>query len=84
MKEDLYEFIKLKTPNLKEVLDFSIKKCDDEEGAIGEHYIVRCILLIPDSTSTVFTTIESKRTCLVDRQEFQKWKRKEDSIRWVN
>jgi hypothetical protein len=83
MIADLFEFIKLKTPSLKSVVDYSLKDYDDEDGAIGEHIIVKCILSVQDTSATTFAFKEEVRTCLVDRDEFRKWKRKEDSIKWL-
>lgn len=82
MKEKMYEFIKLKTPELKEVLDVQIKDCDDEDGVIGEHYIVNCVLNMANiSTSNEVGDIV--KTCLVDKQEFKKWLKKKNSIKWI-
>ena len=88
LKNDLFEFIKLKCSNLKEVVSYKIKDYDDEDGgAIGEHYIVDCILNATQYrhvTLSKTSTLEIKRTCLVDRDEFRRWRRKENSIKWIN
>lgn len=44
MEKQIFDFIKLKTPNLKKVLDVKIKDYDDENGFINEHYVVRCLM----------------------------------------
>jgi len=54
MKEQIFEFIKIKTPNLLEVLDVKLKDTDDEYGIINEHYIVRCLLQAPDTSIPVY------------------------------
>jgi len=84
MNDDLFEFIKLKTPSLEKIIEYSLKDTDDEDGYIGEHYIVKCLLISPSYTSTIPIDTLVERTCLVDRDEFRRWKRKEDSIRWIN
>ncbi len=75
----------MKKPNLLEVLDVKLKEDDDENGFIGEHYIVRCLLSCPDTSIPIDNSMGRKEsTCLVDRYEFHKWINKnEKSIIWI-
>ncbi len=69
--EKKIDFIKLKTPNLKEVLDVKSKDYDDENGFIGEHYEVRCLLNVLDTNIPTENMLgEEEKICLVDKQEF--------------
>jgi len=52
-------------------MDIKLKDDDDEYGVIGEHYIVNC------------SFGKTKKTCLVNVLEFERWKRKEYPIRWI-
>jgi len=76
----------METPKIQSVLGIKIKEDDDDRGAAGDHYIVRCQMLRWVVTGTVpqsgvFEQYEA--TCLVDRQEFDKFNRKEKSIIWL-
>ena len=53
MKKHLFDFIKKREPNLKSVTSFKVKDTDDEDGYIGESYIVECLVtgLNPMSTT---------------------------------
>lgn len=84
MEEKIFEFIKLKTPNLLKVLDFKLKNNDDENGSIYEYYEVRCLLVVPDTSilnNNMLGRIE--KTCLVNVSEFKNWLKGEDSIKWL-
>ena len=84
MKKQIFDFIKLKTPNLKEVLDVKTKDYDDENGFIGEHYEVRCLLQVPDTSIPINNMLGKKeKICLVSVSEFNSWLKGEDSIKWV-
>jgi hypothetical protein len=84
MKEQIFEFIKIKTPNLLEVLDVKLKDTDDEYGIINEHYIVRCLLQAPDTSIPVYNMLgERERVCLVSVSEFNSWLKNENSIKWI-
>lgn len=80
----MFNFIQRKNPNLVEILDIKLKEDDDEYGAIGEHYVVKCSLKVLSSSSTSNNVlVDEEQTCLVNVLEFQKWARKEDSIIWI-
>lgn len=84
MKKQIFDFIKLKTPNLKEVLDVKTKDYDDENGFIGEHYEVRCLLKVPDTNIPIENMLgEREKICLVDKQEFKRWVKGESSVKWI-
>ncbi len=78
-------------PKINRVLDVKIKDCDDDYGAMGEHYMVKCEMLVYTNTGTgtvsdcfksgTFEYIES--TCLVNIAEFKKFVRKQHSIIWL-
>jgi hypothetical protein len=73
-------------PKINQVLSFKIKDCDDDYGAMGEHYVVKCKMLVYTDTGTApsggtFKYIES--TCLVDVIEFKKFVSKQHSVIWL-
>lgn len=84
MKKELFDFIKTKNPYIKEVLDFTIKKDDDDFGAIGEHYVVKCLIYVPDPTIPIHNMLgEIERTCLVDVNEFNNSLKGAKSVIWI-
>jgi hypothetical protein len=84
MKEKFFDFIKLQTPNLKKVLDVKLKDVDDETGFIGEHYEVLCLLSVPDTNIPINNMLaEKEQACLVNKSEFKKWLKGENSIKWI-
>ena len=74
---------KIKTKKNKEVLSVKLNDFDGQDGAIGEFYTVKCIIFIPDHSTTNHSLLEQEVTCLVDSLEFRKFQRKEKSIRWI-
>jgi hypothetical protein len=82
-KSQIFDFIKTKTPNLKEVIDVKIKDTDDDYGTIGEHYIVKCLVTRISPMSPTGFKEDVEKTCLVSVSEFKKWIRKEESIKWL-
>ena len=84
MKEKIFKFIKIKTPNLFEVLDVKLKDTDDEYGFVNEHYIVKCLLQVPDPSITINNMFGRKeQNCLVNVSEYNSWLKGEDIIRWI-
>jgi hypothetical protein len=84
MKKQIFDFIKLKTPNIKKVLEVKIKDYDDENGLINEHYEVRCLLRVPDTSIPLENMLgESEKICLVDTQAFNMWIKNESSVKWI-
>jgi hypothetical protein len=84
MEKQIFNFIKRKTPNLLKVMDVKLKDTDDDHGFINEHYIVRCLLSVPDTSIPINNMLgKVEKNCLVDSQEFNNWLKGEDSIKWV-
>lgn len=83
--QDIFNFIKTKNPNLKRVVRFEVKDVDDDNGCIGEHYIVTCLLNVIKSTSNdIKFEVEEEKICLIDIREFKKWLRGDKSIKWMD
>lgn len=73
---------------LKKHLDFCKKYPDTivgyEHGIINEHYVVRCLLQVPDTSIPINNMLGKKeKICLVSVSEFNSWLKGEDSIKWV-
>ena len=84
MKKQIFDFIQRKTPNLKKVLDVKTKDYDDENGFINEHYEVRCLLKVADTSIPIENMLgEREKICLVDKQEFNRWVKGESSVKWI-
>lgn len=84
MKKQIFNFIQRKTPNLLKVLEVKLKDTDDEHGIINEHYVVRCLLQVPDPSIPIDNMIgKEEKICLVSVSEFNSWLKREDSIKWV-
>jgi hypothetical protein len=69
---------------VEEILEVKIKECDDDKGAMGEHYIVRLKQRVPDFTMTTgnqYKLIES--TCLVNARQFNDFVEKHRAIIWL-
>ncbi len=83
-KKEIFEFIKIQTPNLAEILDFRIKDSDDENWFIGEHYIVKCLLKVPDTSIPMGNNWGRKeKTCLVNIKAFNRWVESKSDIKWI-
>jgi len=81
-KELMLEFIQLNTFNKPppqkhpvEVIDITLKDCDDEDGAIGEHYIVECRCSRLDS--------DKPQTCLVHKLTYNRHIDQLNSVKWI-
>lgn len=84
MKKQIFNFIQRKTPNLLKVLEVKLKDTDDEHGIINEHYVVRCLLQVSDTSIPIDNMIgKEEKICLVSVSEFNSWLKREDSIKWV-
>jgi hypothetical protein len=75
-----------KYPKIQQVLSIKAKDSDDDNGASGSKYIVKCQMLHLVNTGTsraagVFEQYEA--TCLVDVQEFDNYRKKRNSIIWL-
>jgi len=85
-QEKQQQYLADKYPKIQQVLSIKAKEDDDDNGASGSHYIVKCQMLHFVTTGTsrasgVFEQYEA--TCLVDAREFEKFKNKEKSIIWL-
>jgi len=82
--EDMFKFLHERNDRVRNVLDVSVKVDDDNYGSAGEHYIVKCEMVIPDYNLPLNNLIgREDAVCLVDAQEFLKWRDKKDSVIWI-
>ena len=80
----MFEFIKSKNPNLVKVYNVKSKDYDDENGAAYDHYIVECQLAVADTTIPMDNLFGKKdATCLVNVEEYNRWVKNEESIKWI-
>jgi hypothetical protein len=81
-KDRMLSFIKEKNSKYKvrEVLEIKLKDYDDEDGAIGEHYIVDCIILKSDPEENLSPYNPFEVQCLVNKVEFDSWN---TEIKWL-
>jgi hypothetical protein len=72
------------TTYIERVLDMKTKDCDDDHGAIGQHYIVTVIIQVPDFTLTSGNQRKSVETqCLVSVKQFMQYVEKQRAIIWL-
>ena len=76
----LFRFIKRREADLEKITDVQIKDEDDENGMIGEHFVVKCVLKHLSISNRYFT---EEKTCLVDRSVFFKWVKKQKAVKWL-
>jgi hypothetical protein len=92
--EDMFDFLKQNEgepyqviPRVQKVLGIKFKDCDDDYGAIGEHYIVNCKMRWDDVViDTLHEPPKNKSyeaVCLVSRKEFDNYRNKEQTIIWI-
>lgn len=93
-KEAMLEFLKQREsdpsdkyyPKVQQVLEMKLKDCDDDNGAAGEHYQVKCLMIYYENVGTVVHAVrpvQKEATCLVDVHEFTKFMKKENAIIWL-
>ena len=84
-KQLMLEFIKNESNStrIKEITDVQIKDYDDDNGPMGEHYVVKCKIDVPDNSSTVTTYKTIKSKCLVNIRQFTNFVEKRNSIIWL-
>ena len=89
-KDDIFEFIRFHTrgANLKEIIDVRLKDTDDENGIIGEHYVVKLVrnkVLLNDfgACIPVPSTRENIDFCLVNVSKFNKWINIKQPVIWL-
>jgi hypothetical protein len=84
MDKKIFEFIKTKTPNLARVISVQDKQTDNEHGSIDEHFVVKCVLRVPNTSIPIHNLLgEKEATCLVDVSEFNRWLKNESSVKWI-
>ena len=69
---------------IDEILEIKIKDSDDDNGAMGEHFVVRLKQRIPDFTMTCgnqYKLVES--TCLVNAKQFNHFVEKHRAVIWL-
>ena len=92
--ESMLEFLKQEEgdpfqvlPRVREVLSIKLKDCDDDYGPIGEHYVVKCKMLLRNTAYTKENTITKGKvyeaTCLVNVREFDKFRSVKNKVIWL-
>lgn len=82
--QEMFDFIKINTPNLDEVITVKLLDYDGEYGSIGEFYIVKCLLAVPNYSVPINNLFDrSEKTCLVNSKEFKRWLNQKNSITWI-
>ena len=69
---------------IEEIVSVKIKEDDDDNGAMGEHYVVTLKQRVPDFTMTTgnqYKLVESK--CLVNARQFNDFVEKHRAIIWL-
>lgn len=74
IEQEMLKFLKERGEDVENVISIKLDDCDSEYGYIGENYIVKC-------TVEVISYIE--RTCLVDYSEFNRYLKKQNTVRWI-
>jgi len=69
---DMLSFISLYHDNVIEVNKVELQDYDGDEGMIYENYIVE-----------VTMSTGEDRTCLVNRNEFRRWRAKEQAVKFI-
>jgi len=84
MEKSLLKFIRIDNKYVLEILGWKEKNYDDEHGEIGDHLIVECLISVPDTSIPMNNMFgEEKRTCLVNKNQFQQWMDTENRIKWI-
>ena len=84
MKKEIFNFIKKREPDLERIINYKIKDTDNDNGFIGEHYIVKCLIKVPDTTIPINNKLkEIEKTCLVNISVFKKYMEKKESVKWL-
>lgn len=85
MKAKLLEYIQKKSPtkNVVEVLKFDVKDWDDENGAMGEHYVVTCTVTTISPKSPTGWLEDVEKECLVCIKQFKRYVEEEKAVKWL-
>jgi len=73
-------------PKIQQVLHIGIKDSDDDNGPIGKHYVVKCLMIRWKITGTVPKSgvyEQFEATCLVNRHIFDKYMINENALIWI-
>ena len=82
--QEMFDFIKINTPNLDDVIAVKLLDNDEEYGSIGEFYIVKCLLAVPDYSVPINNLFDKhEKTCLVNSKEFKRWLSQKNAITWI-
>lgn len=92
--ESMHEFLKEQEgepfevkPRVQKITSIKLKEDDDDFGAAGKHYIVKCKMLIKNTAfSKPNTIIKGKvydATCLVDAHVFNEYREKTNKVIWL-
>lgn len=73
VEHDMLRFLNKFTPvtPVTKIIEMELKDCDDEIGAIGEHYIVKCLINNGETKS-----------CYVNKMAFKDYRGKVQPIIW--
>ena len=63
--------------NVKQVLNYRLKKEDDDDGCSGEHFIVTCLVSADENSNPVH------KDCLVSVSQFRAFCGDENAVKWV-
>ena len=86
-EQEMLNFLKERGEDVENVISVELDECDSEYGYIGKNYIVKCTIEVIATYSN--TTSGSKeisyveRTCLVDSSEFNRYLKKQNTVRWI-
>ena len=82
--QEMFDFIKINTPNLDDVIAVKLLDDDGEYGSIGEFYIVKCLLAVPNYSVQINNLFDkTEKTCLVNSKAFKRWLSQKNSITWI-
>ena len=85
MEELLLEFIRQKSPkiNITKILGFKVRECFECNESDGKHYLVNCLISIPDHHFTTEQYIDIGSQCLVNIKAFKRWRKEQAVVEWI-
>lgn len=85
MEELLLEFIKQKskTIHVLKVMEFKINECFECNENHTNHYIVKCLISVPDHRGTTEQYMGVNSQCLVNIKAFKRWRKEQAVVRWI-
>ena len=84
--DQMLEFIKQHenyTVDIKKVTSIKVKEDDDENGPMGEQYVVKCEIEVEDNKLTTKTYKTIQATCLVNIRQFKNFVEQYNSVIWL-